>query len=300
MRRRPANTLAANSGELDGDWAAARGPANSPPAGRYWATAVVVGTMMLLGAPALTRADSARSDSKAVVAPRSAPPGVSVRLAEPGAPAWRPLAFRRVERETEYQLGLDPEGRSAFRGASRCAASAMGMALPNDFDLAQTPRLAWRWRIERGLDIEGERAKDGDDFAARLYVLYEFDPESVGTLERLRRNFWRRFFGVEIPGHTINYVWASREPVGATWTSPYHDDTQLVVVASSSATAAASGWKEEIVDLVEDANRLISPPPNRPPYAIGLMVDADNTCSEAIAWFADFRLLGPAPQPQLP
>lgn len=221
----------------------------------------------------------------------------------PGDAAWQSLRFRSIETPTRYEVRADPEGRPAFRAVSECGASALTVALPPDVDATRWPRLAWRWRVERGLDVAGEQTKAGDDFAARVYVMFRFDAERASTFERLQRGLGKRLFGVEMPGRTLNYVWTSRVPAGESWTSPYHEDARLVAVESSqrgeaATTTAAAGpasrWRETIIDWSLDAKRLFSPPPGSQPYALGIMVDADNVCETAIAWFSDFRLLGPA------
>jgi hypothetical protein len=224
-------------------------------------------------------------------------PGSSreIRLAAPGSEAWKPLVFRSIERHTSYEIRMDPAGRPAYRAVSHCGASAMRLALPDDLDLAQTPRLAWRWRIEQGLDNEHEKTKSGDDFAARVYVLFEFDSSSSGPFERLEHALGRRLFGLDMPGQALNFVWASRTEVGQFWTSPYHANARLIAVASHSVEASRDGWRQTIVDLADSARRLFDPTPPRRPYALALMVDADDLCARAVAWFSDFRLLEPDP-----
>jgi hypothetical protein len=171
----------------------------------------------------------------------------------------------------------------------------MLLALPQDFTLAKTPRLAWRWRIERGLENDAEKSTEGDDFAARVYVLFRFDPSRASIWERLRNQMGERLFHAEIPGQALSYVWASQQAPGAHWTSPNQQDARLLVLESNSNQEATQDWREAIVDLVVDAKRVFETPPRLSPYAIGLMTDADNTCQRAIAWFSDFRLLGPQP-----
>jgi len=223
-----------------------------------------------------------------------------IRLPAPGSAEWQPLHFRSIERRTDYQVRTDPAGRPAYRAVSDCAASAMRLALSSDLDLEATPRLAWRWRVERGLDHAEEKTKVGDDFAARVYVLYEFDAANAEMMARMQRSLGRRLFGIDLPGKTINYVWASRVPVGESWTSPHHDDAQLLAVATDSSAAGlgSSEWREMVVDLRTDAQTLFEPPVDQRPYAFALMVDADDRCQSAVAWFSDFRLLGPLRSPE--
>ncbi|MDH3212358.1 MAG: DUF3047 domain-containing protein, partial [Myxococcales bacterium] len=107
-----------------------------------------------------------------------------VALPAPGTGAWRPLAFRSVSRETTY-TAVSIDGIAAVRADSDCAASALWLAL-DGIDLARTPRLAWRWRVEGSLDIPDERVASGDDFAARVYVLFRLDAARASMAERLR------------------------------------------------------------------------------------------------------------------
>lgn len=180
----------------------------------------------------------------------------------------------------------------------------MRLGLPKDLSAEKTPKIAWRWRIEQPLDVPQEKTKAGDDFAARVYILFPFQPEAAGPFERLQRRIGRSLFGVEMPGKSLNYVFASRVAPGESWTSPYHGDARLIAVARASDAPrrsgdpseggkASEGWTEVIVDWTADAARLFSPAPGVAPYALAVMVDADSVCERAIAWFSDFRLVGP-------
>ena len=210
--------------------------------------------------------------------PRSLPP--------PGADAWEPLTFRSVERETVYAPLADEAG---VRAEARCAASALVLPLP-DLDLARTPVLHWRWRVDRALEIEDERSKQGDDFAARVYVMFRFEPEKASLLERARQSLGQRLFGTEMPGTALNFVWSSREDPGALWTSPYVDSSRMIAVASGSA----DGWRSESVDVVAAYRRAFGEEPPAP-LALGIMTDADNACQHAEAAYADFRFAAPSP-----
>lgn len=218
-----------------------------------------------------------------------------ISLPAMGDEAWRPLIFRSIEKTTNYELVDDPAAAPAYRATSQCSASAMLLALPEDFELAKTPRLAWRWKIEEGLDVPNERTSEGDDFAARVYVLFRFDAERASLWRRFQDELGQRIFGAEIPGEALSYVWASRVAVGEHWTSPSQEDARLLVLESGSNQEASREWREVIVDLAQDAARVFDPAPRRPPYAVGLMTDSDDSCQQATSWFADFRLLGPVP-----
>jgi hypothetical protein len=208
-----------------------------------------------------------------------------VPLPQPGTGAWRPLAFRSVGRTTIY-TAVSIDGTDAVRADSDCAASALWLPL-DDIDLARTPLLGWRWKLERGLEIPDERIAAGDDFAARVYVLFHLDADRATLGQRLRHRLGRLLYRREPPGSALNFVWASRSEIGAVWDNPFADTSKMVVVA----TGRSPGWRQEEVDLGARYRALFeSAPP--PLLGLAIMSDTDNTCQQATAWFADFRFRG--------
>ncbi len=208
-----------------------------------------------------------------------------VTLPQPGTGAWRPLAFRSVGRTTTY-TAVSIDGTGAVRADSDCAASALWLPL-DDIDLAHTPHLGWRWKVERGLEVPDERIAAGDDFAARVYVLFHLDAARATWGQRLRHRLGRLLYRREPPGSALNFVWASHSEIGAVWDNPFADTSKMVVVA----TGHHPGWRQEEVDLGARYRALFeSAPP--PLLGLAIMSDTDNTCQKATAWFADFRFRG--------
>ena len=221
-----------------------------------------------------------------LVAALAAPCGATevVALPQPGALGWRPLTFPKVARRTVYTV-VEEDGVRALRADSDCAASAV--ALPLDkVDLLSTPRLRWRWKVERPLKVANERVKAGDDFAARVYVTFRFDPRTASFSARVRHRIARALFGAELPGHAVNYVRSSTEPAGAVWDNPFAAESKTVSLGPGQVGA----WATEEVDVAADYRRLIGGDPP-PLMALAVMTDADNTCQHAVAYFADFTFL---------
>ena len=69
-----------------------------------------------------------------------------------------------------------------------------------------------------------ERTRAGDDYAARVYVVFS------GGLA-----FWRI--------RAINYVWSGNQPVGSSWPSAYANNVCMIVV--QSGLKQASQWVNE-------------------------------------------------------
>ncbi len=211
---------------------------------------------------------------------------LELALPTPGTAEWQPLEFSSIPQHTRYELVEAGQSR-ALRAVSECAASALVLPLEG-FDLRKTPRLRWRWKLEVALNARAdERTKDGDDFAARVYVAFAFVPERAGLLERARHRLSASLYRERLPGSAINYVWTRAVPEGATWENPFAPRSKMV----SRGRGPLSEWRVEEVDLLADYERLMGAEAPAPLF-LALMTDSDNTCREARAFYADFQLLG--------
>jgi hypothetical protein len=107
---------------------------------------------------------------------------LSVTLAVPAAPAAGPLLIddftaglsakwekKVFQGETAYEPVVE-EGRPAVKAESRSSASAL--IYPISIDPKAHPRLSWSWKIGRTIGKGDERTKGGDDYAARVYVVF--------------------------------------------------------------------------------------------------------------------------------
>jgi hypothetical protein len=202
-----------------------------------------------------------------------------------GSEGWEPLHFedRRHTSYTRVQEG----GRAVLRAESECAASGLTLRLA-ELDLADTPLLRWRWRVDEALDIEDERARRGDDFAARVYVLFPFEPSRATWMQKLRHGLGGAIFGVEPPGSALSFVWSSRAEPGSAWVSPYSAETRLVALARGRSDT----WRSESVDVAHHYRSAFGHEAP-PPLALGIMTDADDSCQRAVALYADFSFAAP-------
>jgi hypothetical protein len=207
-----------------------------------------------------------------------------VPLPEPSAERWRALEFPRIQKHTRYER-IQDENRPVLRALSECSASALLTPLEG-IDLAKTPVLRWRWRVSTPLATDAsEREKAGDDFAARVYVAFAFEPERASLFERARHAIGVQIYGDELPGIALNYVWSRSEPAGAHWDNPYTARSVMI----SLGTAAPGAWRDAEVDVLADYQRLVGGTPPRALF-VALMSDSDDSCSRAEASYADFRL----------
>ncbi len=208
-----------------------------------------------------------------------------ISLPTPGSDGWRPLVFRGVANQTQYALESF-EGIEVARAESNCGASGLVLRL-DEIDLDQTPLLSWRWRIDRGLDLSQEQSKAEDDFAARVYILFELDKSRASTLKRLRHRLAKLIYGKDIPGSALNFVWTSRLPVGTIWENPFEESAMMIALAQG----ANAGWRRETVDVVARYHEVFRTP-IAPLLGLAIMSDSDNSCQRTEARFADFKFLG--------
>ncbi|MCM2305411.1 MAG: DUF3047 domain-containing protein [Elusimicrobia bacterium] len=206
-------------------------------------------------------------------------------LAPNGLPrSWEPLAFPKIPARTAYEWSASSSAVHAV-----AARSASGLIFRHQGPVAAAPVLRWRWKVAGTLAKGDERRKDGDDYAARVYITFKYEPSRAGLATRLKYGAVKALRGEYPPHNAIAYIWANKLAAGESAPSPYTD--RVMMVAVRSGDSAAGEWRSEERDVLEDYRRLFGEDP--PPYAgIALMTDADNTGGRAEAWYADVTLSG--------
>ena len=200
---------------------------------------------------------------------------------------WRRIAIPGVKRN-EFALVAE-DGRTVLRVRSESAAGSAAHDLAAD--PGATPVLAWRWKVERALDRAAWGTKEGDDFAARIYVTFDLPLDRLPLAERAKIRLGRALFGSDLPAAALCYVWASREPVGTSGWNPYADRVRMIVVESGNARAGQ--WVAESRDVEADFRAAFGGQWKGPvPRVSGVLLssDTDQTNESVTAWFGDLRL----------
>jgi len=216
----------------------------------------------------------------AVAAPDAAIPSFST--ATPGAtlPApWRAQALPRI-RAGDVQLVAEGD-RTVLRVRSENAFGAAAIRLR-----VEAPVLSWRWKVDRVLDKARLGAREGDDFAARVYVSFEIPMDQLTFAERTRLRIARLFYG-DVPSAAICYVWDNHAPPGTSLWSPYGERVRVIVLRSGPGSAGR--WEEERRDTAADFRDAFG---REAPAVTGIAAgnDTDQTAESATAWFDDFRV----------
>jgi len=212
--------------------------------------------------------------------PSAASGPAEIRLPAPGTSGWKELPLPGGKKMTRYRAVRDGVA-TVLRAEANCSASAIYYPFDSS-RWARMPRLSWRWRIAAALPPHSEREKSGDDFAARVYVMFAFDPKRASWWERLRHQAGKALAGGMLPGSAINYVWTTGEGRGQVWKNPYAAESRMV----SLGKGPLGGWRREEVDVLADYRRLFGHNPTRL-LGVAVMTDADDTCGHALAYYAD-------------
>jgi hypothetical protein len=176
-----------------------------------------------------------------------------------GILAWEPKSFSG---ETAY--ATDPAaGRSAIRADSRGSASALMREV--EIDLTATPVLHWSWKVGNLLHDVDETRKEGDDYPARVYVVFR-----TGVIDRRPRG--------------ISYVWSSTRPRESAWPNAYNG--RVAMVAVRDAADPVGEWVEEKRNVREDIRRLFGEEV-KTVRAVAIMTDTDDSGQRATAWYGD-------------
>jgi hypothetical protein len=173
---------------------------------------------------------------------------------------WQQRSF---DGNTRYSLVGD-DGTTVLNAVSDGSASALGRRIR--IDLKQTPWVSWRWKIGNRLEGLDERSKEGDDFAARVYLVVD-----GGLLK------WRT--------RTVTYVWSSSNPAGTSWRNA-HNPRHAAIIAVRGQQDEPGVWQAERRNAYEDFKAAFG---REVHYidAVVVMTDTDNSGQRAEAWYGD-------------
>lgn len=180
---------------------------------------------------------------------------------------WRDGWSERMlsTRRNAFGVVEEGDGNRALQIKSDSSASALWYDLKNSHSVGR--RLSWRWRIDTKIDAEGvhardERTRSGDDFRARVLVVFDRD-------------------------RALCYVWASSEAVGSVFPSPA--DERVTTFVLRTGDGHVGQWLMEERDIERDYKSVWGESPEML-SALALMVDTDDTDSQATTRFDDVVL----------
>jgi hypothetical protein len=196
-------------------------------------------------------------------------------------PLWKPLTFKKIDRHTVYSLVK--EGDTVVVKAV-AESSASGLVREMKIDPKEYPIVQWRWKVTNILKKGDVQRKAGDDYPARIYITFEYDPSRLGFFDKAKYETIRLLYGEYPPIGAINYIWESKAPRGTMVPNPYTDRVIMIVVESGEEKL--NQWVSEERNLYEDYKKAFG---KEPPMISGvaIMTDTDNTGESAVAYYGD-------------
>jgi hypothetical protein len=191
------------------------------------------------------------------------------------------MRLRGHDRDTAYSLVND----NGVRVVEAVADETMsGMSYAVNIDPAQHPILSFRFKADQLPTHADLKTRKGDDFAARIYVLFDYDISKLPFMERSKMRIARSLYGDSMPSAALNYVWDAKYPTGTTAWNAYTHRIRMIVVESGDAKLGQ--WVSITRNVVEDFKAAFGEPP---PRIVGVVIatDADNTGSKARARYGD-------------
>ncbi len=195
--------------------------------------------------------------------------------------SWAPMTFKKIKRHTRYDLVSDA-GVVVVRAISNAASSGLVSRLR--IDPRQFPIIQWRWKIMDTYEKGDVARKEGDDYPARIYIMFEYDPKKIGFFKRATYAAARLFYGEYPPTGAIAYIWGSKAEKGLVVPNPYTDRVRMIVVESGKG--AAGTWVKEERNVYDDYRDAFG---QEPPFigGVAIMTDTDNTGASGTAFYGD-------------
>ncbi|ACL04396.1 conserved hypothetical protein [Desulfatibacillum aliphaticivorans] len=197
---------------------------------------------------------------------------------------WEPLLFPKIEAHTQYTL-VEDEGAVVVQAESK--GSSSGMICKKEIDPVQYPVMEWRWKVTSVYEKGDVTQKSGDDYPARMYVSFKYDPSKVGFWERAKYKTAKVLYGEYPPHGAINYIWASNAPKGTVAPNPFSDRVKMIAVESGKENLGQ--WVLERRNILEDYRNAFG---EEPPMIAGIaiMTDSDNTGDQTVSYYGDIVL----------
>lgn len=202
-----------------------------------------------------------------------------------------PAGWEKVELpyggKSEFHIVADGKTRALqLRSAGSFGSAAHRLSV----DTSNAPLVRWRWKIDHALQKANLETKAGEDFAARLYVSFDFPAEELPAGERMKLSLAGANGGF-VPAAAICYVWDNSHAVGTSAWSPYFSHVRVIVLQSGKDRVGQ--WAEETRDVEADFLAAFGDKwKGKIPKITGVVAgnDTDQTGESVTAWFGDIHL----------
>jgi hypothetical protein len=200
-------------------------------------------------------------------------------------PSWQIIRLESNVPATKYRQ-LNWEGVNAIEANADSSMALLGRLV--EVDLNETPMLCWLWRIDSVVKSADMTKRQGDDYAARMYLAFSLPKETLTLADKAALTIARGFFGSQVPDGAINYVWDNIHPIGTRMPNAYTARAQMVVRRTGNLESGK--WIAERVNVLEDLHRTFGTT-NGKLKLLAIASDSDNTKEKVRAGFADIAFV---------
>lgn len=172
---------------------------------------------------------------------------------------WREKTFSG---NTQYEI-IKSQDKYVLQATANMSASALYK--PINVNLRETPYLNWSWAIKSALPVLNEQSKQGDDYAARIYVLIK-----TGLAP------WKT--------RALNYVWSSNPMPSQAWPNAFTD--KAIMIPLRAGKDSTGEWKMEKVNVRDDIKNYLGANVEKI-NGVAIMTDTDNSGNTAVALYGD-------------
>ena len=194
---------------------------------------------------------------------------------------WKPLTFPKIKNHSRYSV-IKENGKSVLKAES--SSSASGLIYKNSFNVYDYPVIRWRWKVDNVYRKGNAGTKSGDDYPMRIYVVFRYNPEKAGIIEKARYNAAKLIYGEYPPHSSLNYIWANRKHKSRIITSAYTGRAKMIIMQEGKTLTG--NWITEKADVLADYRKAFGEDPPRD-AGLAVMSDSDNT-GESTTAYIDF------------
>lgn len=197
---------------------------------------------------------------------------------------WKAITFPWVGRHSQYTI-VEENGKGVIHLESDNSASSL--EYEQTFQTYQTPNLHWSWKVMNIIPSGNAETEQGDDYAARIFVMFPYDPKRASFSERVRHNMLKQLLGYYPALEILNYVWANRpharNPI------PNAFEGRGIMFFADVGTTYLGRWRSHHVNIVADYRKAFDRAPPAT-FTVAIMADSDNTHGSTSAYIKNIYL----------
>ncbi len=193
---------------------------------------------------------------------------------------WERLTLPKKD-WTEYEL-ITENGKTFIKAVSENSAS--GWRYNIEIDPKEYPIIEWQWKIDGVLENGDMNEKKGDDYAARIYITYDYSRRDLPLGERIKYGAMKTFTSFDIPLRALNFVWANKAEIGTIRKNVFTNWVNMV--ATESGNEKAEQWITSTANVYNTYKEAFDEEPKKI-TGVAIMTDSDNSKGSATAYYGN-------------